>query len=165
MVLDPVEFPSRKNCRLLYNVVYTISALNSSGYFYLTVPKAWVKPGQAAVLHVRGADSRTGTWFAFAQGNDAPLAIPSQNWRQVTHVVQRAQGTAPLAGDEAAYDWYLVQYGDPGVFTPVGPPGDPAEVVVFPDGQLQRIANKEWDLTKSHHRYGLSDQRHVLRVV
>ena len=39
-------------------------------------------------------------------------------------------------GEEASYEGYLKQYGDPGVFTPIGPPSDPAETAVSPGGQL-----------------------------
>ena len=61
VVLEPTQFPARKDCRLLYNVLYTLNMVDSSGHFYLTVPKAWVKPGEPAVLQVRGDRQRHGT--------------------------------------------------------------------------------------------------------
>jgi hypothetical protein len=149
VLLESAQFPARKDCRLLYDVLYTLNMVDSSGHFYLTVPKAWVKAGEAAVLQVKAADSGAETWFALVRADDAPLAIPDHTWTKLTHVARRTPGSPPPAGEEAAYDWYLTQYPDPRIYTPIGPPGDPAEVVVFPDGQLQRAGNKEWDLNRA----------------
>ena len=45
-----------QRCRLLYDVLYTLNT-DSSGHFYLTVPKA-AKAGQAAVLAVKATDRK-----------------------------------------------------------------------------------------------------------
>lgn len=42
----------------------------------------------------------------------------------------------PPAGQEASYEWYLGQYSDPAMFTPIGLPADPAEITVSSDGAL-----------------------------
>lgn len=42
----------------------------------------------------------------------------------------------PPVGQEASYQWYLGQYTDPTMFTPVGLPADPAETAVSPHGAL-----------------------------
>ena len=42
----------------------------------------------------------------------------------------------PPAGQEASYEWYLPQYTDPTIYTPIGLPADPAETVVTPSGEL-----------------------------
>lgn len=42
----------------------------------------------------------------------------------------------PPAGQEASYQWYLPQYTDPTIFTPIGLPADPAETAVSPNGEL-----------------------------
>ena len=42
----------------------------------------------------------------------------------------------PPVGQEASYQWYLGQYTDPTMFTPVGLPADPAETAVSPNGAL-----------------------------
>jgi hypothetical protein len=42
----------------------------------------------------------------------------------------------PPAGQEASYQWYVGQYADPAIFTPVGLPADPAETAVSPNGEL-----------------------------
>ena len=56
-VLESTQFPARaKNCRLLYDVLFTCNGQESSGHFFLTVPKAWVKAGQAAALQVKATD-------------------------------------------------------------------------------------------------------------
>jgi hypothetical protein len=39
-------------------------------------------------------------------------------------------------GQEASYRWYLPQYTDPTIFTPIGLPADPAETAVSPYGEL-----------------------------
>ncbi len=43
---------------------------------------------------------------------------------------------APPQGQEASYQWYLAQYTDPAIFTPVGLEADPAETAVSPNGEL-----------------------------
>ena len=42
----------------------------------------------------------------------------------------------PPAGQEASYEWYLPQYTDPAIYTPIGLPADPAETGVSPTGEL-----------------------------
>ncbi|HEV2328867.1 MAG TPA: hypothetical protein VGY56_08790 [Verrucomicrobiae bacterium] len=42
----------------------------------------------------------------------------------------------PPLGHEASRQWYLNQYADPAIFTSIGPPGDPGDAEVSPDGQL-----------------------------
>ncbi|HYG35513.1 MAG TPA: hypothetical protein VEC99_12045, partial [Clostridia bacterium] len=55
----------------------------------------------------------------------------------------------PPAGQEASYEWYVAQHPDPVIFTPIGPPGDPAEIGVSPRGQLMqgKLAYSEEDGT------------------
>ena len=42
----------------------------------------------------------------------------------------------PFVGQEASYEWYLRQYSDPAIFTPIGMPADPAETAVSSNGDL-----------------------------
>jgi hypothetical protein len=138
VVSAPTEFPCRsENCRFRYDAIFTYNrATDSSGHFYLTVPAAWVKAGQAATLKVKGSDSNSSAWFALMTGGDVPARIPDRPWKRFQLVVHRNPGTPPPAGEEANYAWYLPQWSDPGIFTPIGPPADPAEVAVSPAGQL-----------------------------
>jgi hypothetical protein len=141
VVLEPTEFPCRaEGCRFRYDVLFTFGLgaqpLDSSGHFYLTVPAAWLMPGEPAVLRVQAQDAGSGAWFAVIQADDAPLAVPGRDWRIFRKVERVAPNTPPPPGQEASYDWYLKQYPDPGVFTPIGPPSDPAETAVSPRGQL-----------------------------
>ena len=141
VVLESAQFPCRdKACRLLYDVLYTKNGVDSAGHFFLTVPKAWVKPGEPAALQVKATERGAGTWFSLVRAEDAPLAIPHRDW-VLASVVQQQPGTPPPKGEEASYDWYLRQYSDPGMFTPIGLPADAAEVVVLPAGQLERAPN------------------------
>ena len=58
VVPESTQFPCRdKGCRLLYHVLFTYNIVDSSGHFFLTVPKAWVKAGEPAVLQVKAAES------------------------------------------------------------------------------------------------------------
>ena len=66
------------------------------------------------------------------RADDAPLTIPDRAWMKRTHAANRAPGSPPPPGEEAAYDWYRAQYPDPRIFAPIGPPGDPAEAAVSP---------------------------------
>jgi hypothetical protein len=137
VVTESTEFPCQaEGCRLLYQVLFTYNGLDSSGYFYLTVPRQWLKPGQPAVLRVTGKEAGLANWFALVRADDAPLAVPGRAWKPFVKVDRTAPGTPPRPGTEASYEWYLKQYEDPGVFTPIGPPGDPAETAVSPHGEL-----------------------------
>ncbi len=49
--------------------------------------------------------------------------------------------SAPPAGVEADYAWYVSQFKDHGKFTPIGPAGDPADVAVSATGQIYSCAN------------------------
>ncbi len=143
VVTESTEFPcGAEGCRFLYQVLFTYNAqnpsrpLDSSGHFYLTIPKAWLKPGEPAVLRVTGKDVGLGTWFALIRADDAPLAVPNRAWKTFVKVQRAVPGTPPRAGTEASYEWYVKQNDDPGVFTPIGPPADPAETAVSPCGEL-----------------------------
>ena len=73
-------------------MLFTINTLDSSGHFFLTVPKAWVKAGQPAVLKVKATERATETWFTLVHADDAPLAIPDHDWTKLSHVAQRRRG-------------------------------------------------------------------------
>jgi len=135
-VVEPTRFISRaKGCELVYASVWTYwSGTDSSGYFYLTVPASWVKPGEPAVFEAKAKDVGLRRWFALQRAEDAPMAVPEVAWSVFTRRAQPALPPPPRT--EASYDWYLPQYTDPGMFTPIGPPGDPAETAVTPTGQL-----------------------------
>ena len=138
-VLESTQFPPRaKNCRLLYNVLFTSNGQLSSGHFFLTVPKDWVVAGQPAVLQVKATDVGAETFFALVRADDAPLAIADLDRTVLIHAASAKAGTPPPPGEEASYEWYRRQYWDPVVFTPIGPPADPAEAAVSPSGQLTR---------------------------
>ncbi len=63
-VLESTQFPPRaKDCRLLYDV-RACNGQQSSGHFFLTVPKAWVTAGEAAALQVKATEVGAETWFA-----------------------------------------------------------------------------------------------------
>ncbi len=166
VVLEPTQFPCRdQRCRLLYDVLYTLNT-DSSGHFYLTVPKAWVKAGQAAVLAVKATDNNRETWFTLVRADDALLAVPDEEWKQPGQAAHRAPGTPPPPGEEAGYDWYVTQYGDPVRWTAIGPPGDPAETAVSPTGQLERVPNIE-DITGTPYManamsFGLFEDGHAV---
>ena len=166
VVLEPTQFPCRdRRCRLLYDVLYTLNT-DSSGHFYLTVPKAWVTAGQPAVLAVKATDNNRETWFTLVRAEDALLAIPDEEWKQPGQAAHRAPGTPPPPGEEASYDWYVTQYGDPVRWTTIGPPGDPAETAVSPTGQLERVPNIE-DITGTPYManamsFGLFEDGHAV---
>ncbi len=61
----------------------------------------------------------------------------------MTSVGRQRPGTPPAAGEEASYDRYRRQHDDSIRWTPIGPPGDPAEVAVSPIGQLERSPNAD----------------------
>ncbi len=166
VVLEPTQFPCRdRRCRLLYDVLYTLNT-DSSGHFYLTVPKAWVTAGQPAVLAVKATDNNRETWFTLVRAEDALLAIPDEEWKQPGQAAHRAPGTPPPPGEEAGYDWYVTQYGDPVRWTTIGLPGDPAETAVSPTGQLERVPNIE-DITGTPYManamsFGLFEDGHAV---
>ena len=169
MVLESTQFPCRaKGCRLLYDVLHTLLGLDSAGHFFLTVPKAWVKAGQPAVLKVKATERGSETWFSLVRAEDAPLTIPDRDWTVLSHAQRQPPGTPPPAGEEASYDWYVSQYGDPVVWTPIGPPGDPAEVAVSPTGQLQQSPNKEEILGTPYRTnamaFGLYEDGHAVPI-
>jgi hypothetical protein len=137
--LNSVEFPCRAHgCRLLYQSLFAYGTSDSSGHFFLTVPAQWLKPGEPAALRVDGKDIQAHTWFALMRGEDAPLEIPDRAWRKFKAPTRQPPGTPPPAGEEATYEWYAAQYPDPAIFTPIGPPADPAETGVSPRGQLMQ---------------------------
>ena len=58
-------------------------------------------------------------------------------WAQESAIPSPARAAFPPPADqEASYEWYLGQYTDPTIFTPIGLPGDPAETAVSPNGEL-----------------------------
>jgi hypothetical protein len=149
-VMESTEFPCQANgCRLVYQVLFTKGAVDSSGHFFLTVPAAWVQPGQAAAVRVDGKDVGAGIWFALFRADDAPLVFPPRHGKMSHRVPRNAPGTPPPAGQEASYEWYVSQYPDPVIFTAIGPPADPAETGVSPRGQLMmgKLAYSEADGT------------------
>ncbi len=144
MVLESTRFPCPdKDCRLLYDVLYTLNNVDSAGHFFLTVPKAWVKSGQPADLKVKATERGLETWFALVHADDAPLAIPDRKWTALSQAGRQQPGTPPPSGEEASYDWYVNQYADPVRWTPIGLPGDPAEAAVSSTGELERTPNYE----------------------
>lgn len=137
--LHSVEFPCLAGgCRLLYHSRFTHGMSDSSGHFYLTVPAAWIEPGEQAILRVEGRDIGAHTWFALLRSEDAPLEAPRPAWKRFDAVSRPAPDSPPPGGQEASLAWYAAQYPDPVVFTPIGPPADPAETGVSPRGQLIR---------------------------
>jgi hypothetical protein len=143
VVLESTQFPCRsEKCRFLYRVLFTYPAigtprpLDSSGHFFLTVPRAWLKAGEPALLRVKGGEAGSPAWFAVIQKDDAPLAVPNIVWADFRQVERAAPAAPSRRGEEASYEGYLKLYGDPGIFTPIGPPSDPAETAVSPHGQL-----------------------------
>lgn len=136
VAVEPTRFISRADgCEFLYDVSWVFwNGLDSSGHFFLTVPASWLKPGEPAVIEVEGKDASAHRWFALLRRDDAPLAIPERAWAKFVRRPRPA--LPPPADEEASYEWYLPQYRDPGIFTTIGPPGDPAEVAVSPAGQL-----------------------------
>lgn len=141
VVKRPTRFLARQaGCSLLYNPKWTHpSQFESSGHFYLTVPAAWVQPGQPAWLEVRARDLDEGYWFALVAAEDAPLALPQVDWADLVRRNQPA--LPPPPGAEASYEWYLAQYDEPSLYSPAGPPSDPAETSISHTGQL--FANAE----------------------
>ena len=143
VVRESTKFPClAEGCRFLYQVLSTNSEfeprwpLDSSGYFFLTVPRLWLKLGQPATLRVTGKDSGSASWFALIHADHLPSTVPEQFWKPSLRPELVAAGTPPPTGTEASYEWYAKQYEDPGIFMPIGPPADPAETAVSPHGQL-----------------------------
>ncbi|MCL2330718.1 MAG: hypothetical protein FWC56_05400, partial [Phycisphaerae bacterium] len=64
-----------------------------------------------------------------------PFRMPERSWAKPP-----ALPLPPPAGKEASYEWYVKQFPDPVVWTPIGPPGDPAEAAVTRNGQLMGYA-------------------------
>jgi len=162
VAIEPTRFLARADgCDLLYDAVWTYAdshdtdgnALDSSGHFFLTVPAEWVRPGERAVLEVKARDVGQGRWFGLVRTAEIPATVPERSW---TRFVRRQRpAMPPRAGEEAGYTWYLEQYADPGLYTPIGPPADPAEVAVSRTGQLM-YAN---ELT--HRRGGIPGTHYV----
>jgi len=136
--IEPSRFvPRAKGCELLYQPLYIYwSRTDSSGYFYLTVPAGWVKAGERATLEAKARNIGHNRWFSLLPGGQSPTAIPDGPWEPFVKRTQPA--TPPKPGTEASYEWYKPQYSDPGLFTTIGPPGDPAETAVSPNGQILR---------------------------
>ena len=66
-----------------------------------------------------------------------PTTVPNAEARLQGNSLPPAQpAPPPPAGQEASYEWYLPQYMDPTIYTPIGLPADPAETVVTPNGEL-----------------------------
>ena len=135
-IRQPTRFPVREaGCELLYNPKWVHAKLvESSGHFYLTVPASWLRPGEPARLEVRGRDTGEGYWFALVAAEDAPLGLPSAAWSDFIRRNQPA--LPPPPGTEATYAWYLGQFGEPCLYSPVGPPADPAESAISHTGQI-----------------------------
>ena len=94
-VLESTQFPPRaKDCRLLYDV-RACNGQQSSGHFFLTVPKAWVTAGEAAALQVKATEVGAETWFALARAEDAPLAIPDHDWTVLTRAASAKAARRP----------------------------------------------------------------------
>jgi len=134
--IKPTRYaPLAKGVQFLYDAIYMYNKYGSSaGHLYLTVPAKWVEAGKPATLEVRAEQSRPGGWFGIVESDDAPLELPSGTFRPF--VALPRPPLAPPEGKEGSYEWYKPQYRDIGIFTPIGPPGDPAEVAVSPEGQL-----------------------------
>jgi len=133
-----------EGCECLYAVSWVnrdvhANELDSSGYFYLTVPAAWIKPGERATLSVQGRDVGSRRWFALVDADDAPRRIPNHDWETFERGALPPLAKAadpPPAGQEASYEWYRKQFADPGGLTTIGSPADPCQVSVSTTGQL-----------------------------
>jgi hypothetical protein len=148
VVMEPTEFPGRQpECRLVFNVVYTPDAggfspypQHASGYFYLSVPKAWVKPGEAASIEVRAkvkdSEAESSAWFALIASDDAPLSPPDQVCKVFRPIEESPRFRPPPKGEEASIQWYRKQFDGDGILTAIGPPGDAADLGVSASGQL-----------------------------
>jgi hypothetical protein len=145
VVMWPTEFPGRNDrCRLIFNVLYappvpvfTPHAPYATGMFSLTVPSHWLKPGEPASLQVRARDRGKDAWFGLIASDDAPLSPPTQVCKVFRRVEQTKRFAPPPAGQEASLEWYRKQFDDNSIMTAIGPPGDPADLAVSTDGQLQ----------------------------
>ena len=118
-------------CELLYEVLWTRNNLDSSGHFYLTVPVSWLTPGQPATIKVETVDCGSLSWMGVMDAPPRQGVPPAGDFSPVP-----APALPPPPGQEADYAWYVKQYPDPVVWTPIGPPADPAETGVSHDGQL-----------------------------
>jgi hypothetical protein len=144
VVMQPTEFPGRtEDCRLVFNVLYAPAVQpfafapgDASGIFYLTVPKSWIKPGEPAALQVRARDRDSRAWFSVLHSDAVPLFPANRVYKKFLQVEKMAQATPPFPGEEASYEWYRRQYDETSILTPIGPPGDPADLGVSSDGQL-----------------------------
>jgi lysophospholipase L1-like esterase len=141
VAVQPTRFlPLAEGCELVYDVVYVYSnSLDSSGYFYLSVPADWVRPGEPAALEAKAKDIGSGRWFGLMKADDAPLSAPDREWAVFKRgpVPPSTQPSlAPPPDEEASYEWYLKHYGDMGALTTIGPPADPSQVAVSPTGQI-----------------------------
>jgi hypothetical protein len=136
VAVRPVCFPGREEgAELLYEAGWAYcNRLDSSGRFYLIVPPSWVRPGEPAALEVRAKDTGSGAWFALMGDGDLPRALPAIS--RAPFDPRPRPAFPPPAGEEASYERYLPQYPDPGIYTPIGPPSDPAETAVTPEGHL-----------------------------
>ena len=149
VVKQPTRFPVRAaGCEFLYQPKWVHDKLiESSGHFYLTVPAGWLRPGEPARLEVRGRDIGESYWYGLVAGEDAPLSLPPVAWTDFVHRNQPALPTPP--GTEATYAWYLAQYDEPCLYSPVGPPADPAECAISHTGQI--FGNPELSMKDAPH--------------
>jgi hypothetical protein len=145
VVMWPTEFPGRTDeCHLVFDVLaapdvgpFATYPSEASGVFYLTVPAAWLTPGEPAVLKVIAKDRGRNQWFGIYDAPKEPFALPTQLYKKFRKVEQTERGTPPPAGEEASLEWYRKQYDDNSTLAVIGPPGDPADLAVSPTGQLQ----------------------------
>ena len=100
VVSESTEFPCRnRNCRFLYDAIFTYdNAIDSSGHFYLTVPAAWIKPGQCATLKVKGSDSVRNAWFALMPASEPLPQVPNRAWKPFQRVNAPQPWNVPTTG-------------------------------------------------------------------
>jgi hypothetical protein len=134
---EPTRFLSRaQGCELLYDVLWVgRDCIDSSGWFYLTVPAEWVKRGESAAIEVRANPVGSGRWFGLPPSEDGAVSLPRRTW-WCGFARHEQQNLPPPEAQEASYEWHLPHYADPDMWTPVGQPMDPAEAAVSPTGQL-----------------------------
>ncbi|MBE7559603.1 hypothetical protein HS125_11880 [bacterium] len=142
VVSRSTHFPARySSCDLYYDVLWTRpggrwteNALDTSGHFFLVVDASALEPGRPVILSVTGTDIGEHRWFGIIYDATMVPAMPQRRWREFRRYPEPAQ--PPPATAEAGFEHYLPQYSDPGCFTPIGWPADPAETAVSPTGQL-----------------------------
>ncbi len=144
VALEPTNFSGRVvSSRLIFTIKYAPPVKDykvfpeyAVGYFYLTVPISWIKPGQPAEIQVTAKIMESPSWFGLTASDEIPLSLPDQICKKYLEIKQTERFQPPPQRQEGSIEWYSNQYDDNSILTPIGPPSDPADIGVSTSGQI-----------------------------